>query len=69
MQASHASYLHLRSLRWGNFSIIYLDLSSGHFVQTLMHDPQRLSHFLDTAQISKAQFWQKGCVSTSIILI
>lgn len=48
------SYLHFRSFGWGYFSVIYLNLSSRHFVETLMHDTQRLSHFLHSAQISES---------------
>jgi len=47
-------YLHLRSLGWGYFGIIDLNLPSRHFVETLMHDTERLPHFLNAAQISES---------------
>lgn len=52
----NTSYLHFRSFGWGYFSVIYLNLSSRHFVETLMHDTQRLSHFLHSAQISESSW-------------
>lgn len=44
-------HLHLGPLGRGHLGVVDLDLAFGHLVERLVHDPERLSHLLHSAQV------------------